>query len=95
MVKFVKLVAEASLYVHLRIGPYVCAEWNYGFYAFSLLIIDLSVIKFIGSLFQGEMQRFTTKIVGLLKQEKLYASQLSRRTIILSQVLILFLIMFY
>ena len=27
---FVKAVADAGLYVHLRIGPYVCAEWNYG-----------------------------------------------------------------
>lgn len=31
LVKFVKTVAEAGLYVHLRIGPYVCAEWNYGY----------------------------------------------------------------
>jgi len=30
LVKFVKTVAAAGLYVHLRIGPYVCAEWNYG-----------------------------------------------------------------
>lgn len=30
LVKFVKTVAEAGLLVHLRIGPYVCAEWNYG-----------------------------------------------------------------
>lgn len=30
LVKFVKLVAEAGLYAHLRIGPYVCAEWNFG-----------------------------------------------------------------
>lgn len=30
LVKFVKTVANAGLYVHLRIGPYVCAEWNYG-----------------------------------------------------------------
>jgi hypothetical protein len=29
--KFVKLVAEAGMYLHLRIGPYVCAEWNFGF----------------------------------------------------------------
>jgi beta-galactosidase GanA len=27
---FVKAIADAGLYVHLRIGPYVCAEWNYG-----------------------------------------------------------------
>ncbi|OAY64050.1 Beta-galactosidase 9 [Ananas comosus] len=31
LVKFVKLVAEQGLYLHLRIGPYVCAEWNFGF----------------------------------------------------------------
>ena len=30
LVKFVKTVADAGLYVHLRIGPYACAEWNYG-----------------------------------------------------------------
>ncbi|KHN08296.1 Beta-galactosidase 6 [Glycine soja] len=30
LVKFVKTVAATSLYVHLHIGPYVCAEWNYG-----------------------------------------------------------------
>ncbi|RRT77186.1 hypothetical protein B296_00028427 [Ensete ventricosum] len=30
LVRFVKTAAEAGLYVHLRIGPYVCAEWNYG-----------------------------------------------------------------
>ncbi|KAL5730081.1 hypothetical protein ACHQM5_002952 [Ranunculus cassubicifolius] len=30
LVKFVKTVQEAGLFVHLRIGPYACAEWNYG-----------------------------------------------------------------
>ncbi|KAL6503637.1 Beta-galactosidase 8 [Orobanche gracilis] len=30
LVKFVKAVAAAGLYVHLRIGPYACGEWNYG-----------------------------------------------------------------
>ncbi|KAF2317169.1 hypothetical protein GH714_013533 [Hevea brasiliensis] len=30
LVRFVKTVQEASLLVHLRIGPYACAEWNYG-----------------------------------------------------------------
>ena len=30
LVKFIKLVHQAGLYVHLRIGPYVCAEWNLG-----------------------------------------------------------------
>ncbi|PKI74737.1 hypothetical protein CRG98_004846 [Punica granatum] len=30
LVRFVKMVKEAGLFVHLRIGPYACAEWNYG-----------------------------------------------------------------
>lgn len=30
LVRFIKLVKQAGLYVVLRIGPYVCAEWNYG-----------------------------------------------------------------
>ena len=30
LVKFVKLVGESGLYLHLRIGPYICAEWNFG-----------------------------------------------------------------
>ncbi|CAN8325974.1 unnamed protein product [Cochlearia groenlandica] len=30
LVKFVKIVQQAGLYVNLRIGPYVCAEWNFG-----------------------------------------------------------------
>lgn len=30
LVRFIKTVQEVGLYVHLRIGPYVCAEWNFG-----------------------------------------------------------------
>jgi hypothetical protein len=30
LVKFIQVAQENGLYVNLRIGPYVCAEWNYG-----------------------------------------------------------------
>lgn len=30
LVRFIKTVQKVGLYVHLRIGPYVCAEWNFG-----------------------------------------------------------------
>ncbi|KAJ8768713.1 hypothetical protein K2173_023617 [Erythroxylum novogranatense] len=84
LVKFVKLVAEAGLYVHLRIGPYVCAEWNYG--GFPLWLHFVPGIKFRtdNQPFKVEMQRFTMKIVDMMKQEKLYASQ--GGPIILSQI---------
>lgn len=31
LVRFIKLIQKAGLYAHLRIGPYVCAEWNFGY----------------------------------------------------------------
>ncbi|KAK4361057.1 hypothetical protein RND71_020009 [Anisodus tanguticus] len=64
LVRFVKTVQDAGLYVHLRIGPYACAEWNYG-----------SV---------NEMKLFLTKIVNLMKDENLFATQ--GGPIILAQV---------
>ncbi|KAJ8751435.1 hypothetical protein K2173_016643 [Erythroxylum novogranatense] len=84
LVKFVKLVAAAGLYVHLRIGPYVCAEWNYG--GFPLWLHFRPGIKFRtdNEPFKVEMKRFTAKIVDMMKQEKLYASQ--GGPIILSQI---------
>lgn len=30
LVGFIKTVQRVGLYAHLRIGPYVCAEWNFG-----------------------------------------------------------------
>ncbi|GFQ01945.1 beta-galactosidase 12 [Phtheirospermum japonicum] len=30
IVKFIKIAQQAGLFVHLRIGPYACAEWNLG-----------------------------------------------------------------
>ncbi|CAI8605005.1 unnamed protein product [Vicia faba] len=75
LVGFVKAVAAAGLYVHLRIGPYACAEWNYG--GFPLWLHFIPGIKFRtdNEPFKAEMKRFTAKIVDLMKQENLYASQ--------------------
>ncbi|AES88600.1 putative glycosidase [Medicago truncatula] len=84
LVGFVKAVAAAGLYVHLRIGPYVCAEWNYG--GFPLWLHFIAGIKFRtnNEPFKAEMKRFTAKIVDMMKQENLYASQ--GGPIILSQI---------
>ncbi|XP_068309481.1 beta-galactosidase 8-like [Pyrus communis] len=84
LVKFVKTVAEAGLYVHLRIGPYVCAEWNYGGFPLWLHFIPGIQLRTDNEPFKAEMQRFTAKIVDMMKKEKLYASQ--GGPIILSQI---------
>ncbi|CAA6662429.1 unnamed protein product [Spirodela intermedia] len=72
LVRFVKTVAKTGLFVHLRIGPYVCAEWNYG--GFPLWLHFIPGIKFRtdNEPFKREMRRFTAKIVDTMKQEMLF-----------------------
>ncbi|KAK2969874.1 hypothetical protein RJ640_030183 [Escallonia rubra] len=84
LVKFVRTVHEAGLYVHLRIGPYVCAEWNYG--GFPLLLHFIPGVQFrtTNEIFEKEMNIFLVKIVNLMKEENLFASQ--GGPIILAQV---------
>ncbi|KAK4408517.1 Beta-galactosidase 8 [Sesamum angolense] len=84
LVKFVKLAGEAGLFVHLRIGPYACAEWNYGGFPLWLHFIPGIVFRTDNEPFKAEMRRFTAKIVNMMKQENLYASQ--GGPIILSQI---------
>ncbi|KAJ3671896.1 hypothetical protein LUZ60_007975 [Juncus effusus] len=75
LVKFVKLVAEQGLYLNLRIGPYVCAEWNFG--GFPVWLRDIPGIEFRtdNEPFKEEMQKFVTKIVDMMKEEELFSWQ--------------------
>uniref|UniRef100_A0A9I9CNR8 Beta-galactosidase n=1 Tax=Cucumis melo TaxID=3656 RepID=A0A9I9CNR8_CUCME len=75
LVKFIRLVGSSGLYLHLRIGPYVCAEWNFG--GFPLWLRDVPGIEFRtdNAPFKEEMQRFVKKIVDLLRDKKLFCWQ--------------------
>ncbi|XP_024518549.1 beta-galactosidase 8 isoform X1 [Selaginella moellendorffii] len=75
LVSFVKLVHEAGLYANLRIGPYVCAEWNLG--GFPVWLKDVPGIEFRtnNQPFKAEMQAFVEKIVAMMKHDKLFAPQ--------------------
>ncbi|XP_010448319.1 PREDICTED: beta-galactosidase 12-like isoform X1 [Camelina sativa] len=84
LVKFIKLVQQAGLYVHLRIGPYVCAEWNFGGFPVWLKYVPGMVFRTDNEPFKAAMQKFTTKIVGMMKEEKLFETQ--GGPIILSQI---------
>ncbi|XP_050285611.1 beta-galactosidase 1 [Quercus robur] len=84
LVKFIKLVKQAGLYVHLRIGPYVCAEWNFGGFPIWLKYIPGINFRTDNEPFKYQMQKFTTKIVNMMKAERLFESQ--GGPIILSQI---------
>ncbi|CAK9144124.1 unnamed protein product [Ilex paraguariensis] len=84
LVKFIKLVQQAGLYVHLRIGPYVCAEWNFGGFPVWLKYVPGMEFRTDNKPFKVAMQGFVEKIVSMMKAEKLFESQ--GGPIIMSQI---------
>ncbi|XP_064993790.1 beta-galactosidase-like [Musa acuminata AAA Group] len=84
LVRFVKLVKQAGLYVHLRIGPYVCAEWNFGGFPVWLKYVPGISFRTDNEPFKAAMSKFTEKIVSVMKSEGLFESQ--GGPIILSQI---------
>ncbi|KAL0543715.1 hypothetical protein IC582_018819 [Cucumis melo] len=63
---------QQGLYAILRIGPYVCAEWNYG--GFPVWLHNLPGIQ-LRTNNQDEMEKFTSLIVNKMENNKLFASQ--------------------
>ncbi|KAJ1385183.1 Glycoside hydrolase, family 35 [Sesbania bispinosa] len=60
-IKFLKNVQEAGLYVVLRIGPYVCAEWNYGGFPMWLHNLPGIQLRIDNAVYKEEMETFTQR----------------------------------
>ncbi|WOK96410.1 beta-galactosidase 3 isoform X1 [Canna indica] len=75
LVKFAKIVRDAGLYMILRIGPFVAAEWNFGGVPVWLHYVPGTVFRTDNEPFKSHMKSFTTYIVEMMKREKLFASQ--------------------
>uniref|UniRef100_A0A7N2LSV3 Beta-galactosidase n=1 Tax=Quercus lobata TaxID=97700 RepID=A0A7N2LSV3_QUELO len=72
LVRFVKTVQEAGLLVHLRIGPYACAEWNYGFVSITCFLFVMLGFPVWLHFIPGIQFRTTN---NLFKDENLFASK--------------------
>lgn len=84
LVQFIKVVQQAGLYVHLRIGPYICAEWNFGGFPVWLKYVPGIAFRTDNGPFKAAMQKFTEKIVTMMKSENLFQTQ--GGPIIMSQI---------
>ncbi|XP_014509817.1 beta-galactosidase isoform X2 [Vigna radiata var. radiata] len=84
LVKFIKVVQQAGLYLHLRIGPFVCAEWNFGGFPVWLKYVPGIAFRTDNEPFKAAMRNFTEKIVNMMKAEKLFQTQ--GGPIIMSQI---------
>ncbi|XP_019151747.1 PREDICTED: beta-galactosidase 15-like [Ipomoea nil] len=84
LIQFLKAVKNEGLYTMLRIGPHVCAEWNFGGFPVWLYNMPNTTFRTNNAVFMREMGIFTKKIVDMVKGEKLFASQ--GGNIILAQI---------
>ena len=65
---FIEKAAKAGLFVNLRIGPYVCAEWNYGGLPVWLNSIPGMSLRSDSPVWEKEMERFVTSITRIMEK---------------------------
>ncbi|XP_072964754.1 beta-galactosidase 3 [Typha angustifolia] len=75
LVKFAQIVRDAGLYMILRIGPFVAAEWNFGGVPVWLHYVPGTVFRTSSEPFKSHMKSFTTYVVQMMKKEKFFAPQ--------------------
>ncbi|KAG7544451.1 Glycoside hydrolase 35 catalytic domain [Arabidopsis suecica] len=75
LVRFIKLIHEKGLYVTLRLGPFIQAEWNHGGLPYWLREVPEVYFRTNNEPFKEHTERYVRKILGMMKEEKLLASQ--------------------
>ncbi len=75
IVKFIQEAQNAGLYVLLRIGPYVNAEWNYGGLPVWLKFVSNITFRTYNPQYLAAMRTWVTKLVGKLKANHLFYPQ--------------------
>ena len=65
---FLELAKEHDLYVTLRIGPYICGEWNYGGFPWWVRDVSDNIhFRTYNQPFMNEMQRIMTILIPIIK----------------------------
>ncbi|GMN48724.1 hypothetical protein TIFTF001_017899 [Ficus carica] len=75
LVKFIKTVAEHGMYVTLRVGPFIQAEWNHGGLPYWLREVPGIVFRSDNAPFKYHMKKYVKMIIHKMKEEKLFAPQ--------------------
>ncbi|XP_060176196.1 beta-galactosidase 13-like [Lycium barbarum] len=75
VVKFIKTIGEQGLYVTLRIGPYIEAEWNQGGFPYWLREVPNITFRSYNEPFIHHMKKYSEMVIDLMKKEKLFAPQ--------------------
>ncbi|EPS74283.1 beta-galactosidase, partial [Genlisea aurea] len=75
LIKFIKLISENGMWVTLRIGPYIEAEWNMGGFPYWLKGIPGITFRSYNEPFMNYMKKYAETVINLVKEAKLFADQ--------------------
>ncbi|KAE9586607.1 hypothetical protein Lal_00004747 [Lupinus albus] len=75
LVKFIKLIQDKGMFATLRVGPFIQAEWNHGGLPYWLREVPGIIFRSNNDPFKQHMEAYVTKIINMMKAEKLFASQ--------------------
>ncbi|PNY14323.1 beta-galactosidase 13-like protein [Trifolium pratense] len=75
IVKFIKLVHEKGMYVTLRVGPFIQAEWNHGGLPYWLREVPDIIFRSNNEPFKKHMKEYVSTVIDKMSKEKLFAPQ--------------------
>lgn len=75
LVKFIRLVQAKGMFVTLRVGPFIQAEWNHGGLPYWLREVPGIIFRSDNEPYKFHMKAFVSKIIQMMKDEKLFAPQ--------------------
>ncbi|KAI4318678.1 hypothetical protein MLD38_032353 [Melastoma candidum] len=75
LIKFIKLIGENGMYVTLRVGPFIQAEWNHGGLPYWLREVPGIIFRSDNEPFKNHMKQYVEKVINMVKEQNLFASQ--------------------
>ncbi|CAD5329984.1 unnamed protein product [Arabidopsis thaliana] len=75
LVKFIKLIQKNGMYVTLRLGPFIQAEWTHGGLPYWLREVPGIFFRTDNKQFKEHTERYVRMILDKMKEERLFASQ--------------------
>ena len=67
IVKYVEIATEVGLYVVLRPGPYICAEWEFGGFPWWLLKYENITLRAYDEVYLSKVKRFYARLFDELR----------------------------
>ncbi|KAJ4803916.1 Beta-galactosidase [Rhynchospora pubera] len=75
LAQFIKLAQKNGMFVILRVGPFIQAEWNHGGLPYWLREVPDMTFRTNNEPFKRHMEKFVSKVVDEMNKDKLFASQ--------------------